>query len=194
MAHRCSQLSLPITALLLLGAATAFADSRSDFAGFARRDSLSRRVYEVGSDQAEYSKKGRWSSRTIESTLRKLSKGKPLKVVPNGENACNGAILERRHHPGGLWSEGGGHPLYGRSWSFEEGFGTVFGIQAGMDTSELLSAFGKPHANGKGVFLYLSEPLPPDEEHGAPSRWRIGVFHEQGKVKTLVLVAEFDDC
>lgn len=194
MAHRSSRPSFPIIALLLLGAATAFADSSSAFAGSARRDSLSGRVFEVGSDQVRYSKKGRWSSRKIESTLTRLSKGKPLEVVPAGENPCTGDAWEIRHFPGGLWSEGGGHRLYGRSWTFEGSFETVFGIQAGMDTSALLKSFGKPHAKGGGLFLYLTEPLKEGEEHGAESRWRIGIFHEQGKVKALVLVAEFDDC
>ena len=77
--------------MLLLGAATAFADSSSAFAGSARRDSLSGRVFEVGSDQVRYSKKGRWSSRKIESTLTRLSKGKPLEVVPAGETQRRGS-------------------------------------------------------------------------------------------------------
>lgn len=180
--------------MLLLAAAAAFADSSSAFAGYARRDSLSGRVYEVGSDQAEFSMEGRWSSRKVESTLTRLSKRKPLEVVPNGENPCTGDSWEIRHFPGGLWSEGGGHRLYGRSWTFEGSFGTVFGIREGMDTSALLKSFGKPHAKGYGLFLYLTEPLKEGEEHGAESRWRIGIFHDQGKVKTLMLVAEFDDC
>jgi hypothetical protein len=194
MAHQSSRPSLPIIALLLLAAASAYADSTSTLARSARRDSLSERVHEVGSDQAEFSMEGRWSSRKVESTLTRLSKRKPLEVVPNGENPCTGDSWEIRHFPGGLWSQGGGHRLYGRTWIFENGFGTVFGIREGMDTSALLKSFGKPHAKGDGLFLYLTEPLKEGEEHGAESRWRIGIFHDQGKVKTLMLVAEFDDC
>lgn len=194
MALRGSRPSRRTIALLLLAATPLCADPTSAHAGSVRRDSLSGRVYEIGSDQVGFSKKGRWSSRKIESTLTRLSKEKPLEVVPNGENPCTGDSWEIRHFPGGLWSEGGGHRLYGRSWTFEGSFDAVFGIQAGMDTSVLAKSFGKPHAKGEGLFLYLTEPLKEGEEHGAESRWRIGIFHEQGKVKTLVLVAEFDDC
>ncbi|MBK8805081.1 MAG: hypothetical protein IPN71_24000 [Fibrobacteres bacterium] len=180
--------------MLALSFAAFGANATSTLARSARYDSLSGRVYEVGSEKAEFSKKGRWSARKIESTLMRLSKRRPLEVVPTGENPCTGDSWDIRHYPGGLWSEGGGHRLYGRSWTFEGGFETVFGIREGMDTSALLKSFGRPHAKGEGLFLYLTEPLKEGEEHGAESRWRIGIFHDQGKVKTLMLVAEFDDC
>lgn len=176
-------------ALTAPGAKTPVADPRS-----AYRDSLAERLFWAGSHQARFSLKGRWSSRTIEATLKRLSKTKPLEVLNLGENACTGADLTSRHYPGGLWSVGGGHPLYGRSWTFDQGFDTVFGVREGMDTSEVRIAFGKPHAKAKGVFLYLSEPLPEGEEHGAPSRWKIGIFFRNGKVESLMLYPEFDDC
>jgi hypothetical protein len=136
----------------------------------------------------------RLSIARIDSALQAYDGGDTLRDTTTGTNECNGEPIQEVVLRNGLKLSGSLYNLYAYEWTFSGKFQPVLGLQAGMDSAQVLQLLGRPRLRTPNAYRYISAPPEEREADLFEARWSLDLLFEKGKLKVMTFIPSFDDC
>lgn len=136
----------------------------------------------------------RLSIQRIDSALQAYDGGDTLRDTTTGTNECTGEPIQDVVLRNGLKLSGSLYNLYAYEWTFSGKFQPVLGLQAGMDSAQVLKLLGPPRLRTPNAFRYISAPPEEREADLFEARWSLDLLFEHGKLKVMTFIPSFDDC